>query len=42
LYGREIWSLTLRKGHKFKVFENRELRRIFEPEGDKIIGCGKR
>jgi len=27
LYGRETWSLTLRKEHKLRVFENRVLRR---------------
>jgi hypothetical protein len=29
LYGLETWSLTLREEHRFKVFENRVLRRIF-------------
>jgi hypothetical protein len=28
LYGRETWSLTLRKVHRLRVFENRALRRI--------------
>jgi hypothetical protein len=32
LYGCEIWSLTVREEHKLRVFENRELRRIFEPK----------
>jgi hypothetical protein len=31
-YGCETWSLTLREEHKFSVFENRMLRRIFRPE----------
>jgi hypothetical protein len=26
LYGCETWSLTLRKEHRLRVFENRELR----------------
>jgi len=29
LYGCENWSLTLRKEHMLRVFENRVLRRIF-------------
>jgi hypothetical protein len=32
LYGCEIWSLTLREEHRLRVFENRVLRRIFEPQ----------
>jgi hypothetical protein len=32
LYGSETWSLTLRKEHRLRVFENRELRRIFGPK----------
>jgi hypothetical protein len=32
LYGYETWSLTLREGHRLKVFENRVLRRIFRPK----------
>jgi hypothetical protein len=29
LYWCETWSLTLREEHRLRVFENRELRRIF-------------
>jgi hypothetical protein len=32
LYGCETWSLTLRKEHRQRVFENRVLRRIFGPK----------
>jgi hypothetical protein len=32
LYGCETWSLTLREGHRLRVFENRVLRRIFGPK----------
>jgi hypothetical protein len=32
LYGCETWSLTLREEHRLRVFENRVLRRIFEPK----------
>ena len=31
-YGRETWSLTLRKESRLRVFENRVLRRIFGPK----------
>jgi hypothetical protein len=34
LYGCETWSLTLREGHRLKVFGNRVLRRIFRPKRD--------
>jgi hypothetical protein len=34
LYGCEIWSYTLREGHRVRVFENRVLRRIFGPKRD--------
>jgi hypothetical protein len=33
LYQRETWSLTLRKEHKLRVFENRVLR-ILGPKGE--------
>jgi hypothetical protein len=32
LYGCETWSLTVKGEHKLRVFENRELRRIFGPK----------
>jgi hypothetical protein len=32
LYGCETWSLTLRVEHRLRVFENRELRKIFGPK----------
>jgi hypothetical protein len=38
LYGCETWSLTLRDKHRLKAFENRVLRRIFEPKRDKVTG----
>jgi hypothetical protein len=31
-YGCETWSLTLREEHRLRVFENKELRRIFGPK----------
>jgi hypothetical protein len=38
LYGCETWSLTLRKEHRLRVFENRVLRRIFGPQRDEVTG----
>jgi hypothetical protein len=38
LYGCETWSLTLRKQHRLRVFENRVLRRISEPKRDEVMG----
>jgi hypothetical protein len=38
LYGGETSSLTLREEHRFRVFENRVLRRIFGPKMDKVTG----
>jgi hypothetical protein len=41
-YGYETWSLTLREEHRLRVFENRVLRRIFEPKGDEVIGSWRK
>jgi hypothetical protein len=38
LYGCETWSLTLRVGHRLRVFDNRVLRSIFEPKRDEATG----
>jgi hypothetical protein len=38
LYGCETWSLTVRKEHKLRVFENRMLRRILGPKRDGVTG----
>ena len=38
LYGCETWSLTLREVRRLRVFENRELRRVFGPKRDEVIG----
>jgi len=32
LYGYETWSLTIRKGHGLRVFQNKMLRRIIGPK----------
>jgi hypothetical protein len=36
LYGCETWSLTLTEEHRFKVFQNRVMGRIFGPKGEKV------
>jgi hypothetical protein len=38
LYGCETWSLTLRKEHRLRVFENRVLRRIFGHKRAEVTG----
>jgi hypothetical protein len=38
LYGCEAWSLTLRKEHRLREFENRVLRGIFGPRRDEVTG----
>jgi hypothetical protein len=42
LYGCETWSLTLRGEHGLKVFENRVLRRIYDPERGEVTGEWRR
>jgi len=42
LYGCETWSLTLREEHRWRVFENRGLRRVFGPWRDKVTGEWRR
>jgi hypothetical protein len=37
LYGCETLSLTLGQEHRLRVFENRELRRIFGPKREEDI-----
>jgi len=38
LYRCETWSLTLREEHRLTVFENRMLRRVFDPKRDEVTG----
>jgi len=38
LYGCETWSLTLREERRLRVFENRVLRKVFEPKRDEVTG----
>jgi hypothetical protein len=38
LYGCETLSLASREEHRLRVFENRVLRRIFEPKRDEVTG----
>jgi hypothetical protein len=42
LYGRETWSLTLRKERRLGVLENRVLRRIFGSKRDEVTGEWKK
>jgi hypothetical protein len=42
LYGCETWSLTLREGHRLRVFEIRVLRRIFGPKKDEATGVWRK
>ena len=41
-YGYETWSLTLREKRRISVFENRLLRRIFEPKRQEVTGEWRR
>jgi hypothetical protein len=38
LYGCETWYLILREEHRFSMFENRVLRRIFGPKREEVAG----
>ena len=38
LYGCETWLLMLREERRLWVFQNRVLRRIFQPKRDKVTG----
>jgi hypothetical protein len=38
LYGCETWSLTLKEEHKLRVFEKRELMRLFGLKSDEVTG----
>jgi hypothetical protein len=42
LYGCETLSLTLRKEHRLRVFENRVLSRIFGPKRYEVTGGWRR
>jgi hypothetical protein len=38
LFGSETWNITLREGHRLRVFENRILKGIFRPQRDEVMG----
>jgi len=38
LYGCETWSVTVKEKHTLRVFDYRELRRIFVPKREKVVG----
>jgi hypothetical protein len=42
LHGCETLSLTLRKEHSLRVFENRVLRRIFGPKREEVTGAWRK
>jgi hypothetical protein len=42
LYGCETWGLKLKEEERLRIFENRVLRRIFEPKRDEIIAFWRR
>jgi hypothetical protein len=42
LYRCETWSLTLREGHKMRMFENRAPRRIFGPNRREEVAGSRR
>ena len=42
LNGCETWSLTMREGHRLRVFENRVLRRIFGLKRSEVTGEWRR
>jgi hypothetical protein len=42
LYGCETWPLTLKEERRLRVFENRVLRRIFEPKRNEVTGEWKK
>jgi hypothetical protein len=41
LYGHVTWSLTLREVHTLWAFENRVLKRIFEPKEEDVVEAEK-
>jgi hypothetical protein len=42
LYGYGNWSLTLKEERRLRVFENRVLRKLFEPNRKEVIGYLRR
>jgi len=42
LYGYEAWSLTLREGHRLRVFENKMMRKKFGSKKDEVTGDWRR
>jgi hypothetical protein len=42
LYGCETWSLTMREERRLMVFENRVLRRMFQPKRGEVTGEWRR
>ena len=38
LYGCETWFLAMKEKHRLELFENRVLRKVFEPRRDVVSG----
>jgi hypothetical protein len=38
----ESWCLSITEEHRLKVFKNRELKRIFGPKKDEVVGGWRR
>ena len=38
MYGCETWSLTLKEGHRLRVFEIKVLKKVFWTKNDEITG----
>jgi len=36
MYGCETWSLTIKEEYRLRVFDKRELIKIFEPKTDEV------
>jgi hypothetical protein len=42
LHGCEAWSLTLKRGHRLRVFEKKARRIIFGPKRDEVTGAWRK
>jgi hypothetical protein len=41
-YGFETWPLTIGKGRRLRVFENKVLKRAFGPKREEVVGVCRR
>jgi hypothetical protein len=42
LYGWETWFRTLKEEHRLRIFEDKELRRLFAPRRNEVTGGWKK